>query len=208
MTSSCSKTGFTLATPSVNFPTSPPMPTPALNTTCNGTLYNVKPGDDCHSISRSEGIGTAWLLADNHLHAYCSNFPGAGHTLCIKNTCNVCTISANDTCKSVASTHGITVSQLRSWNPVLDMRCGNMASMVGDQICISSPGPRYTADSIPSVTSITDSVPVPTNIANGTITRCAQYYEVQTGDYCNLFVLRFSIPLDDFIFLNPSINKK
>ncbi|KAF4545174.1 uncharacterized protein LTHEOB_5585 [Lasiodiplodia theobromae] len=164
------------------------MPTPALNTTCNGTLYNVKPGDDCHSISRSEGIGTAWLLSDNHLHAYCSNFPGVGHTLCIKNTCDVYTISANDTCSSVASAHGITVSQLRSWNPVLDMRCGNMPSMVGDQICISSPGPRYATGSISGVTNITTSVPVPTNIANGTNTR-------------------FSIPLDDFIFLNPSINK-
>jgi hypothetical protein len=48
--------------------------------------------------------------------------------------------------------------------------------------------------------------PVPTDAADASNRRCGKWYDVQAGDYCNLVTIKFGISLDDFIFLNPSIN--
>lgn len=42
------------------------------------STYNIKPADDCHSISTNQKIGTGWLLTDNNLQAYCADFPRSG----------------------------------------------------------------------------------------------------------------------------------
>jgi hypothetical protein len=78
-------------------------------------------------------------------------------------------------------------------------------------ICLSPPGDEAftetnTATTTTTATSSPTAVPVPTNIANGTNTNCAQYYHVQPGDYCNLVILKFSISLEDFLFLNAGVN--
>lgn len=50
-------------------------------------------------------------------------------------------------------------------------------------------------------------MPFPTNVAKGTNEKCAEYYTIEEGDYCNKVILKFSISLDDFLFLNSGINK-
>lgn len=50
-------------------------------------------------------------------------------------------------------------------------------------------------------------MPVPTNTAEGTNKKYAEYYTVEEGDYCNKIILKFSISLDDFLFLNSGVNK-
>ena len=62
--------------------------------------------------------------------------------------------------------------------------------------------------SIPPHTSAVTAASVPTDIANNTNKKCGMYYDVVPGDYCNLVVLKFSISLADFVFLNPDINAK
>ena len=47
---------------------------------------------------------------------------------------------------------------------------------------------------------------VPTNVANGVNRQCAQYYKAVEGDYCNLLVMKYSISLADFLFLNGDVN--
>lgn len=84
---------------------------------CAGKTYQIQPGDDCHSISTSQGIATSWLLSDNNLASFCTDFPTEG-SLCLTNTCSVYTVQTNDTCKSVAKTSNITEALLISWNPV------------------------------------------------------------------------------------------
>jgi hypothetical protein len=58
------------------------------------------------------------------------------------------------------------------------------------------------------VTSAYTAAPIPTDVANGTNTKCGKYYKAVPGDYCNLIVLKYSITLEDFIFLNTAINAK
>lgn len=42
--------------------------------------------------------------------------------------------------------------------------------------------------------------------AKGTTTECGKYYQVQSGDYCQLVALNNSIAIDLFTLINPSIN--
>lgn len=48
---------------------------------------------------------------------------------------------------------------------------------------------------------------MPSNVAEGTTDHCAQYYTVEPGDYCNKLMVKFSISLDDFLFLNTGVNQ-
>ncbi|KAI1180782.1 hypothetical protein F4777DRAFT_596051 [Nemania sp. FL0916] len=181
-----------------------PRPTPPA---CAGKTYQIQPGDDCHSISTSQGIATSWLLSDNNLASFCTDFPTEG-SLCLTNTCSVYTVQTNDTCKSVAKASNITEALLISWNPALSSGCGNIGRYVGDQICISVPGTPYQdpSSTVLAPTTVTAPVPVPTDVAPGVNDRCGRYYKVMPDEYCNLIVLHFGISLEDFRFLNPDIN--
>lgn len=87
-----------------------------------------------------------------------------------------------------------------------------MNSSIGDSICVTPPGePDYV---VPNITATTTSLPsataapVPGNLAPNTTDHCALYYEVLAGDYCNKLVVKYSISLEDFMFLNAHINSK
>jgi hypothetical protein len=63
---------------------------------------------------------------------------------------------------------------------------------------------------IPSPTPIQappTAVPRPTNAKNESHARCARWYEIQSGDYCEAISIRQGIPARDFYFLNPSVDK-
>lgn len=98
-------------------PTARPTPTPS---PCTGKTYNIQSFDSCYSISKSQGIGTAWLLTDNNLLAYCADFPRKGD-MCLINTCRVYTIQPNDTCMSIVGMFNITAAQVKAWNPVVQI---------------------------------------------------------------------------------------
>ena len=80
--------------------------------------------------------------------------------------------------------------------------------MNGSQVCVDAPGKPYVTPTVslvaPSIA--TTAAPVPTDVASGVNPRCGRYYDVLAGDYCNMIVIKFSLTMDDFIFLNPSIN--
>ncbi|KAL3423876.1 LysM domain-containing protein [Phlyctema vagabunda] len=191
-------TALSIVTPTSNVPSVP---------TCAGISYTIQAGDDCHSISQSQSIGTSWLLADNDLTSACVDFPVSG-SLCLVNTCTIYTIQMNDTCKTVSRAHNITETQFKSWNPSVNAGCYNLERMVGDQVCIAIPGTPYVA---PPQATLAPSIPItaapiPTDVAVGTNTRCGRYYKAILGDYCNLIVMKFGITIENFIFLNPAIN--
>ena len=185
--------------------------TTSLSPTCTGTTYSVQSSDTCESVSKGQGVGTFWLLLDNDLPAYCANFPANG-TLCIQHQCTTYTVQANDTCTSIASAKSINYAQILAWNPQFGLTCGNINNTIGLEICITSPGPSYTAP--PPLTAITtggaaiSKLPVPTNVASGTTTSCGLWYEAMPGDYCNLIILNFGISLNDFLILNPEVYSK
>ncbi|SPO07097.1 uncharacterized protein DNG_09791 [Cephalotrichum gorgonifer] len=204
-TSSCSVSDMPLTMSSLPVEiTITPEPTQGA---CKGTTYDIQPGDNCRSIATSQNIGLYWLLTDNGLGSFCSDFPTSG-LLCLVNTCETYSLQANDTCKAIAKVASITVTQLHAWNPVIGTGCSNLGYLLGDPICISQPGGDYIdpvgVDLAPSMP--TTPAPVPTDVAEGTNERCGLYHLVERGDFCNELTVKFGITLEDFVFLNPSIN--
>ncbi|KAI0523940.1 hypothetical protein F5B22DRAFT_633991 [Xylaria bambusicola] len=206
LTESCSKTSFPLESSTTLFPEPTITDTPA---ECTGSTYSLKSGDTCQSVSRSQGVSTAWLLADNGLSAFCIDFPQSGD-LCIQNKCETYTVRANDTCVSIAKAHSISQVQLYTWNPVLDTLCRSIDKSVGDSICVTPPGDdEYNPAPAPTTSTPAPSAtaaPVPDDIAQGTTKNCSNYYQVQPDEYCNLLIVKFSISLEDFLFLNQGVN--
>jgi hypothetical protein len=102
---------------------------------------------------------------------------------------------------------------IRTGNPILGVSCRNIAKSVSDTICLEPPGdddytpPRTSPAATTTSTILPSAAPVPSDISNGTAEVCAQYYRVETGDYCNKIILKYTISLDDFLFLNQGINK-
>ncbi|KAL3458145.1 hypothetical protein BJX64DRAFT_302108 [Aspergillus heterothallicus] len=195
LTQRCSKTGFPLPpTSSIDLPVPVPtatntIPTP---TGCTGSIYTIQQGDTCQSVSEAQSVGTAQLLVDNGLEAYCANFPTQGG-LCIENTCTA-------------------YIQLTTWNPILGHGCRHIGRSVGNTICLSPPGDdKWSPITIPSATLTTTATataaPVPTDLADGTVDRCAEFYLVQPGDYCNKIIIKYGISLGDFLFLNQGLNQ-
>lgn len=209
MTASCQITGRPVATTTLDYFTATPTPTASA---CDGSTYTVQAADDCYTISKAQGVGTAWLLADNNLNAYCTDFPPSGTELCITNTCTTVTVGVNETCGGIASAANITEAQFKAWNPAVNPGCSNLGTMNGTEVCVAAPGRKFVpptgTTALPPMTPTTPAT-IPTDAADGSggsARPCGQWYEVQKGDYCNLLTLRFGISLADFLFLNTAVN--
>lgn len=75
-------------------------------------------------------------------------------------------------------------------------------------MCVSAPGKPYVSPTVSLVAPIIATTPAPvlTDVADAVNPKCGRYYHVNKGDYCNMIVIKFKISLEDFVFLNPSIN--
>jgi LysM repeat protein len=122
-----------------------PTPTPVSTTLKSFPLefcasnYTIQPGDDCHSISKSQNVSTSDLLWPNELND-CSNLPGPGRQLCIVKRCQVYTVQPGDTCSGIAGKHNMEFAaiELKSWNPLINKLCTNLNMLEGYEICVRS----------------------------------------------------------------------
>lgn len=153
------------------------------------TTYNVQCGDNCTALAKANNITSSQVI--NQLYVKSSSKPRALQY----NTC-ICSMSIMPCSPRIAG------------NSMLDATCSNLALSVGQNVCVGKSGravPTITATGAPA-SIFTTPATAPTDIAANTTTNCGQFYEVQLGDYGNLVCLKFSISLDDFLFLNPAVN--
>ncbi|KAL2822658.1 hypothetical protein BJX63DRAFT_417678 [Aspergillus granulosus] len=198
LTQQCSKTDLSLPpTSSTSIPKSTNNNYTSNYNWLYSTTYTIQEGDTCQSISKSQ--------------TYCSNFPTEGNP-CIQNTCTTNIVGPDDSCAALARVHLLTEVQLTTWNPNLGPDCRHIKHSVGNSICLSPPGDnKWSPIIIPSATSTATTTgtpaPVPTDVADGTVDRCAQFLLVQPGDYCNKIIIKYGISLEDFLFLNQDVNQ-
>ncbi|KAI1497268.1 hypothetical protein F5X99DRAFT_423685 [Biscogniauxia marginata] len=155
----------------------------------SGSTYTVIGGDDCNIIAAAQGV------------------------LCMPERCDTYTVQPDDTCYGISAAHGITFTQLLSYNPSLNPTCTNLIS--GTTVCIKLPGGEaYNATTITGATSTQTGsyatatvTPPASGVAFGTTPNCGKYYQVQSGDYCQIVALKNSIDLALFRAINPSIDE-
>ncbi|TGO13948.1 hypothetical protein BTUL_0060g00030 [Botrytis tulipae] len=207
-TSSCGKTGYPYTSPTPIALNSSSISSATAAATPCATPYTVKAGENCNSIARAQKVSTFSLLYENNLQAYCANFPAPGNPICLPKQCDVYTVSKGDSCRSIISAvpGDITLTQLSSWNPNINIACGNLYQLHGTELCVSPKGGWKPSTSDTSQNSITTAAPVPATIANGTNIYCAKYYLIQAGDSCASVSIQQSISLGDFYFLNNCTN--
>lgn len=118
--------------------TSPSTTTAATPSISCASEYTVKEGDDCSSVSLAQKVSEAMLRYNNGITADCSNFPEAGSSLCLPDTCDVYTLQANQTCYDITLAYNstFTVTQFISWNPDINRDCSNLEVMVGTHLCV------------------------------------------------------------------------
>ncbi|KAK7962858.1 uncharacterized protein PG986_003683 [Apiospora aurea] len=186
LTSSCSASGYTYSVPPAYGTnatvTSPDTPRFTKPPTCTGS-YTPRPSDDCNSVAKAMGVSTYSMLHANGLDIYCQNFDAA-----IKTSTSLCTPPT-------------------SWNPNFDSICRNAINFVRFQVCVSSPGGSVDSGAPSNISTSTGagtSVTAPTNSFPET-RMCGGWYTVQTGDTCGKLSIAYSLPLPDFLFLNPEV---
>lgn len=89
--------------------------------------------------------------------------------------------------------------------------CTNL--FLGTTICLTLPGNQtYNGTTIAGATATqtlayaSTIAPIPTNAATGTTRKCGKWYNVSTGEYCQVVAIRNYISLNLFTAINPSIN--
>ncbi|EIN13197.1 hypothetical protein PUNSTDRAFT_128887 [Punctularia strigosozonata HHB-11173 SS5] len=113
-----------------------------------------------------------------------------------------------DTCVAIETVNAISDAELRLWNPQVDEACSNI--QIGLAYCVFGPPIFTTPTSFPSIVSsgTITTIPsaTPSDIAPGTITTgCSMYYQVESGDSCEVIFNEFSITLSQFIVWNPEV---
>ncbi|CAI7624471.1 unnamed protein product [Penicillium pancosmium] len=181
LTSSCGVSTLDLPSPTKVVVQSPSASTPT-PTVCNDRSAVIQPGDTCDTFAAANNVSTWRMLIENGLQSGCVNFPSNG-TLCVTGHCQTHLATAEDTCMGVASKYGITITQLITWNSVLNNLCTNFDIVVSHQICVSYPG-NATSQENPYASSkaggtATEAAPIPTNVVAGTNVRCGKYYQTK-----------------------------
>ncbi|KAK6066125.1 LysM domain-containing protein [Seiridium cupressi] len=137
-----------------------------------------------YSIAVAQGLSLNQMLYFNNLQAGCADFPtAAGTQLCMPHTCETYTVQQNHKFAGLVQQFGyaFTQSQLVAWNVDINRGCDNLALLVGAQTCVSFPG--YVASTTTTRPPQSATVaPIPTNVVDGTNTRCSRYYEVKLDD--------------------------
>ncbi|KAH8692485.1 hypothetical protein GQ44DRAFT_765329 [Phaeosphaeriaceae sp. PMI808] len=221
LTSSCGSTQYTLTTPTSyalgTRSQDAPLPTPTCKTT-----YAIKSGDTCNSISEANKVSTFGITNRNSLYSDCSNLAGRS-TICIPEQCTTYKVKLNETCDSIIETHGngISGAQFLAWNPNINDMCLNVDDLIDTYICLSPPGgaqraPTPTDSGVP-ISRPTTPVPRPTNSFPESNGNCGKWYnpakakfkdlkQITEGDNCEKVSIKNGISLQDFYFLNPTVN--
>ncbi|GJJ07065.1 hypothetical protein Clacol_001264 [Clathrus columnatus] len=172
-------------------------------------FHTVSGGETCNIVEAEFGITDAAFRALNpEINSGCSNLI-AGLAYCVQATAaptvppnvangtiiNGCTqfftIPTGATCAGIESTFGISDALFHALNPEINSLCTNL--IAGDAYCVAGSPPT--------------TVPIPSNVAPGTITAgCTQFATIQFGDTCMSVEATFGITSALFTKFNPEVN--
>lgn len=114
-------------------------------------------------------------------------------------------VTDGDTCASIASQYGISLSQFSSWNTKTGTNCAGL--WLNAYVCVSIIGVSPTS-AVPSTTvkpTPSNGISTPTPIQSGMVNNCDAFHLVVSGDECGLIASKYGISLTQFYAWNPAV---
>jgi LysM repeat protein len=105
-------------------------------------------------------------------------------------------VKLGDTCASIASANGISVSQFTTWNTGAGSSCQTLWGNV--YVCISIVGHN------PTPTNPGNGIQTPTPIQEGMTKNCKRFHFVQAQETCGVIAGKYGISVSQFISWNPA----
>lgn len=167
-------------------------------------LVNGSQNSTCQQVALENSIPVASL---SNLNPAINCQYLEGQTLCAPLSCPIA-INFGDAMSMgpfLQAYTNFTQTQFLTWNTFI-----NTALITpGDSVCVGPSGGEYVPSGVasqaaPSVylTTSTPAYPTPP----GSVPNCGLWYEVQSGDYCDLIALNFSLTFSQLVDLNPSLD--
>ncbi|KAH8812335.1 hypothetical protein F5884DRAFT_843633 [Xylogone sp. PMI_703] len=195
---------------------------------CN-SFYLVQPGDQCTVIASNHGISLQTFYSYNPAVGSTCAFLIAGDYVCVSvlggttltttttpgngivtptpiqsgmvGNCNsFYLVASGDQCATIASSHGISLTNFDAWNPLINSECSNL--IAGDYVCIGAVGFTTTK----TTTTSGNGISTPEPIQTGMVKNCNTFYLVKSGDQCATIASSHGISLANFDAWNPAIN--
>ncbi|KAJ7259342.1 hypothetical protein C8J57DRAFT_1472117 [Mycena rebaudengoi] len=122
---------------------------------------------------------------------------------------------SGDSCNLIEAKFSISFSDFLHRNPEVSTTCGNLnlATLVSQDSCGAIETETSVSDAVlrslnPWLDSIYkwDKTCPPANLNPGSWSNCSTYYNVQSGDNCNLIESKFSISFCGFLHWNPEVS--
>ncbi|KAI1860817.1 uncharacterized protein JN550_011279 [Neoarthrinium moseri] len=207
-----------------------PTPTqPGMVDNCDA-FYKVASGDNCDVIAAKNGITTSQFLQWNtevggtacnglwaevyvcvsvigHTPTPTTSKPGNGIATptptqpgMVANCDAFHKVVSGDSCATIASKNGITVTQLAAWNDVGGTSCPGLWLDV--YVCVSIVG---HTPATPTTTRPGNGVATPTPTQSGMTPNCKSFHFVATGENCATIASKYKISTTQFINWNPAV---
>ncbi|GIJ99590.1 hypothetical protein Aspvir_001724 [Aspergillus viridinutans] len=121
-------------------------------------------------------------------------------------------VVSGDSCASIASTAGISVTDFETWNPTIGSGCSGL--WLGYYVCVGITGGTTTTTTTTVATTTTSAattttsgngVTTPTPYQSGMVDDCYSFHLVVSGDSCAVIADDGDITLDEFYLWNPTV---
>ncbi|KAK1688370.1 hypothetical protein BDP55DRAFT_692457 [Colletotrichum godetiae] len=109
-------------------------------------------------------------------------------------------VVSGDTCASITSKSGISLSQFVEWNPSVGSSCSGL--WLNAYVCISIVGHTPTT---PTPTNPGNGVATPTPIQDGMTKSCKTFHFVVSGNTCATIASQYGISVAQFTTWNPAV---
>ncbi|CZS91759.1 uncharacterized protein RAG0_02286 [Rhynchosporium agropyri] len=113
----------------------------------------------------------------------------------VKNCDRFYKVKSGETCTTIATSQGVTVQQLTTWNPAIKSDCSGM--WLDYYMCTSIVGHTPTTPG--------NSVQTPTPFQTGMTTSCKTFHFVASGQSCQVITSRYGITQANFLKWNPAV---
>ncbi|KAJ7131809.1 hypothetical protein C8R43DRAFT_1133483 [Mycena crocata] len=173
------------------------------------SYYTVQSGDNCNVIDSKFSISFSDFRQWNpEVSTTCNNLNLASYCVGISGGCeSIYTVVSGDSCGAIETKTSLNEGQLRALNPWLDTACSTPRLLIPFQAVIISIGVQIGQN----MCIRNSHVPVPpagppANLNPGSWSNCTTYYNVQSGDNCNLIEAKFKIGFSDILRWNPEVS--